>query len=71
MDTHICRDIWIRHTDTDGRSAVVCHRVWDAERFVAAQQRSAEQLNLKAEDGASHLAKVEQITEEQYKAERR
>lgn len=71
MDTIICRDIYIRHTDTDGHSAVQCHRVWDAERFVAAQYQNAAALNLKADDGGKRLAKAEQITEGQYRSERR
>lgn len=69
------RDIFLRHTATDGKSHVLLHRVWDAERFIAAQQQSAANLNRDAvSQGAKPtacLAKVEQITEEQYRTERK
>lgn len=37
----VARDAYIRTTRHDGRSTVTQHRVWDAERFLAAQQREA------------------------------
>ncbi|NMG70339.1 hypothetical protein [Parazoarcus communis] len=37
----IARDAYIRTTRSDGKSTVTQHRVWDAERFLAAQQREA------------------------------
>ena len=65
------RDIYMRHTDTGGKSFVRLHRVWDADRFVAARQAEAEKLNADVKDGAPRLAKAEQITEEQYRKERK
>lgn len=56
------RDIYMRHTGKDGKSYVHEHRVWDAERFIASQQDAA------AKEGGK--AKAEQITHEQYLAER-
>jgi hypothetical protein len=70
MDTITCRDIYIRHTDTNGNAAVRCHRVWDAKRFIDSQQREAAASNHGADEGAKRLAKAEQITEEQYRKER-
>lgn len=37
----VARDAYIRTTRPDGKSTVTQHRVWDAERFLAAQQREA------------------------------
>lgn len=71
MDTIICRDIFIRHTDTDGGTAVRCHRVWDAERFLAAQKAEAADNNGRVEGDGKRLAKAEQITEDHYRQERR
>lgn len=65
------RDVYLRHTGVDGNSYVQDHRAWDAERLVAARQRDAEAANARAEAGKPRLAKVEQITQEQYLAERR
>lgn len=64
------RDIWMRHTNVDGKSYVAEHRVWDADRFVASQQRAAANLNADQKPGRPRLAKAEQITEEQYLKER-
>ena len=72
--TNAGRSIFMRHTDTKGGSYVQQHRVWDAERFVFAQQTAAARLNVGAVDqdpGASALAKAEQITEDQYHNERK
>lgn len=69
------RDIYLRHTDTNGRRFVQCHRVWDAERFITARQADAAKANADAKDGpellAMRVASVEQITEEQYRNERK
>jgi hypothetical protein len=67
----VTRDIFLRHTATDGKSYVRDHRVWDADRFIAAQQAAAQKLNDGEAAGKPRLAKVEQITEEQYRAERK
>ncbi len=68
------RDIFLRHTATNGKSFVQTHRVWDADRFIAGQQQAAANLNRDATNQgakpAACLAKVEQITEEQYRNER-
>lgn len=54
----IGRDIYMRHTDKDGKSYVQEHRVWNADRFVEAQLDEALKLGGKA--------MVQQITHEQY-----
>lgn len=64
------RDLWLRHTGTDGKSHVMQHRVWDADRFVASQQAAVAKVNADQKGDAKHTARVEQITEEQYRAER-
>lgn len=65
------RDIFVRHTATDGTSTVQQHRVWDAERFMAARQADAVKLNADVKgDEAPRKAKAEQITADQYSAER-
>ncbi len=69
-ETMICRDLHLRHTSTDGKSFAQQHRVWDADRFLAARQAEAANANAKAKDDAPRLAKVELITAEQYRAER-
>lgn len=68
-DTTACRDLHLRHTDTKGHATVQCHRVWDADLFLAAQQREKSNLNAEAvkdDQRATQLAKVEMITEAEY-----
>lgn len=68
-ETINCRDLHLRHTDTKGHATVQCHRVWDADLFLAARQRETSNLNAKAAEndrGAPQLAKVELITEAEY-----
>lgn len=68
------RDIYLRHTDTAGHSWVQQHRVWDIDRFVTAQKTAAAGVNRDAvakDPTAPALAKVEQITNEQYHSERK
>ncbi|MBT2326068.1 hypothetical protein J7E62_27445 [Variovorax paradoxus] len=67
-ETLITRDIYMRHTATDGASYVAEHRVWDADRFIAAHKKAAADVNAKQEAGKPRKAGVEQITEEQYRA---
>lgn len=62
------RDIYLRHTNTAGVSFVQCHRVWDAERFIASQQAAAAKLNEDVKGDLPRLAKVEQITDKQYES---
>lgn len=56
-------EIFVRYTGKEGKSYVNQHRVWDAERFMATRQAEA-----KNEGGK---AKVEHITEQQYRAARK
>jgi hypothetical protein len=65
------RDIYMRHTSPEGKSYVMEHRVWDAERFVAACAAAAVTVNEKQDAGKPRLAKSEQITRDQYLAERK
>lgn len=67
---HAARDLHLRHTATDGGSYVQCHRVWDADLFLATRQAEARQLNDKAKGNDPRKAKVELITRETYQAER-
>lgn len=65
------RDIYMRHADTDGRSYVQCHRVWNADIFVAARNYDNGVLNIEARNsGKPANARSEQITEDQYRKER-
>lgn len=64
------RYIWMRHTATDGASYVAAHLVWDADKFIAEQTEAVKKVNADAKPGTPRLAKVEQITEEQYSKER-
>jgi hypothetical protein len=65
------RDVFLRHTGTDGKSYVQQHRCWDAERFLTAQQRAARDVNDKEKSPDTQRARVELITEAQYHQERR
>lgn len=66
------RDVFARHTDTNGASHVQSHRVWDADRFFGARQTEAASANAQAiKKGEPALAKVEQITEQQYRDQRK
>lgn len=56
-------DIYVRHTGKDGNSYVCEHRVWDADRFMAARHADA-----KKEGGK---ASAVQITKEQFTKERK
>ena len=67
---HAARDLHLRHTATDGTHYVQCHRVWDADLFLATRQADARQLNEKVKGDSPRMAKVELITRETYQAER-
>ncbi len=69
-DTIVGRDIYMRHTDTEGRSYVNEHRVWDAKKFVNSQAKAAADLNANVKGDGKRLAKAEQITKAVYLAER-
>ncbi len=73
MDTIICRDIYVRRTEINGTTtSVSCHRVWDAKRFIEMLQGEANDVNrCAAVRGTVLHAKYEQITEDQYRKERR
>ncbi len=65
-------DVFLRRTDPNGRKNVDQIRSWDPPRTIAAQQAHAAKVN--ADQAANDLpakASVEQITEEQYRNERR
>lgn len=64
------RDMFLRHTAGNGRSYVRSHRVWDADKFMAAQKQAAVTLNAEESDPKQRMAKVEQITEDQYLKEK-
>jgi hypothetical protein len=66
----VCREVYVRHTSTDGKSHVVEHRVWDAKLFIASQVAIADKLNAGVEGDGKRLAKAEQITRDQYMSER-
>lgn len=68
-----CREIWIRYTDPAGQNFVQEHRVWDADRFLAARHVDAEAANAKARKenpAAPAVATIEQLTHAQYVAAR-
>lgn len=60
MSIHSPHDIYVRHTDKDGGACLLQHRVWDAEKFMAA--RKAEALK------AGGKAAAQQLTEAQFLA---
>jgi hypothetical protein len=67
----VCREVYVRHTSTDGKSYVVEHRVWDAALFIASQVAMAKKLNADVEGkDKPRLANAEQITRDQYLRER-
>lgn len=70
---HVGRDVYLRHTSTDGKTHVMQHRCWDVDRFIASQQEAARKVNADAaanDPPKPAKAKVEQITQEQYRKER-
>lgn len=66
-------DYYMRHTSGDGKTLVRETRVWDKDRYRTAREAECSRENAKPENIAKgHTrAKVEQITREQYLAERR
>jgi hypothetical protein len=71
------RSIYVRHTGTDGKSYLAEHRVWSTEQqdgattLIAARTAEAQAENAKAKrKNEPALAKVEQITEDQYRQAR-
>jgi hypothetical protein len=64
------REIYARITGVDGNTYVSSHLVWDANKFIEAQQKAAADANAKQPAGQPRKAKAEQITEDQYLKER-
>jgi hypothetical protein len=73
-------EVYLRHTSPGGTTYVTEHRVWNAELLLSSQRAAVEKVN--ADDakktdserkaaGWKTLARVEQITIDQYKAERK
>jgi hypothetical protein len=58
----VCHDLYLRHTDKEGNTVIVEHRVWDSELFIAAQQAAA------AKEGGKSA--VEVVTRDDYLATR-
>lgn len=56
-------DVYVRHTDINGRSHVEHHRAWDRDLFLKSLARAAA--------GVGGEAKAEALTEEQYQRARR
>lgn len=67
----VTREIYVRHTDTDGNSYIAWHLVWDADRFMASQQETANKLNADAKPGKPRLAAVAQVSPEEYTRSRK
>lgn len=68
----ICKDVFLRHTGADGNSFVQQHRCWDAEHFVAIRTAEAHEAAEKARaKGEPAKHKVEVISEDQYRKERK
>lgn len=63
-------EIYLRETDTNGKSVIRCHLVWDLPTFIAARGREVRELNEKAaEKGKPALAKIQIVTRDDYRAE--
>lgn len=56
-------EIYVRHTSKAGSSYVQQHRVWDADRFMAARRSEVQKEGGKAA--------VQQLSREQYLAEKK
>lgn len=69
--TLTCRDLYLRHTDTQGRSTVTLHRVWDADRFLAARVAEAAKANADVKGDEPRKAAVAIATEADYRAANR
>ncbi|MBX3653238.1 MAG: hypothetical protein KF686_03575 [Ramlibacter sp.] len=65
------REIYVRHTDTAGKSHVMSHLVWDAEKFIASLKTAAEKVNADQKPGDPRKANAEQVTYGQYLMEKK
>ena len=63
------RDLYLRETDTRGRTRVASYRVWDVVAFLAEQQRRC--ANVIAFELRDATIAIEPITREQYQHERK
>lgn len=77
MDTIVCHDLHLRHTDIQGRTRVERYRVWDAVRKVDACEQEASKANADFVAAAASrgdvvrgYAGVVMISEATYKRER-
>ena len=61
------RAIWMRYTSNDGARHVMEHIVWNKDLFI---ERRTDDARVEARKKPGGKASAEQITEEQYKAER-
>lgn len=66
------RDVFMRHTDGDGKSYVERYRCWDADLFEAVQRKDASKqaLDHGNKTGTPGKHRAERITESVYVAER-
>lgn len=64
------REIYVRHTDTSGKTHVASHFVWDADKFIGELKAAAEKVNQDQKSGLPRKANAEQITREQYLKEK-
>lgn len=64
------REIYVRHTDTSGKSHVMSHLVWHADKFIDSLKDAAQKVNAGTEGDLPRMADAEQITQEQYQKER-
>lgn len=69
MDTIVARDIFVKKIDPTGRHKPVItqHRVWNAERFMAAQVAQYDGEKTKPED----MRLVTVVTAEEYQTSRK
>lgn len=64
------QDLYLRHTAGDGKSYVAEHRVWDAERFLNAQQAACNKVNAQESDPRMRQAAVTIVSRDTYIQER-
>lgn len=67
---NIGQDLFLRHTNTEGRAHVQQHRVWDKEKFLSTRKAEVDKMNAEAKAGEPRKARVDHITEAQYLKER-
>lgn len=57
-----CRDVYLQHTDVQGKAMVSYHRVWDKELFIRSTQERYNKGN------PDDRRTVHEISESQYKS---